>query len=197
LVSKGDLKPLTFKADVFDAATTAATRRFQKKKGAVANYSLPTTGCVNFATYHKAVQEGMPPYHPIRVKSSCAMEPGPTTRTHDQFRDNKNNTTGKKGLGLTCVQSGSWHDVSDWQSFLNANGYLATGDYVAGNFNGNTQSATAQFQMIWVTSTTANGYVNHATWAVASDFATVTNGLGVSLVGADSGVTVENTGSCP
>jgi hypothetical protein len=199
LASKGFLSPATkVQPDVFDKATATATENFQRKKGKFAKYSLPATGCVNFATYHKAVQEGMPPVHPIRVQSTCAMVHSgqPSERTHDSFHDNKNNAVNKLGLGYHCIQASGWHDVSDWQNFLIANGYLASGDCTLGDFNTSTKSATVQFQLLWCTST-SNGYVNHETWTAATNFATLSNGLGIPLVGVDQGATLEYAGSCP
>jgi hypothetical protein len=205
LVTKKFLPLGTFKPDLFDAATMKATEKFQTTPGLVAKYSLPRTGCVNFATYHKAVQEGMLPYHPVRVESSCSAakrsaaakrSEGITTFAHDPFRDNQNGLPTKKGLGYRCIESASWHDVSDWQNFLIANGYLLSGACTLGDFNTSTKSATVQFQLQWCKST-SNGYVNHETWYAATNFASLTNGLGIPLLGTDNGSTTEDPGSCP
>jgi hypothetical protein len=208
LVSKKFLVLGTYKPDQFDAATMVATKKFQTLPGSVAKYSLPATGCVNFATYHKATQEGMPPYHPVRVDSICSAHKrelkvaahligvgAVNTLSADQFRDGGSGGTGR-GLGYHCVQSGTWHDVADWQNFLVANGYLMVGAFTLGDFNTNTKSATIQFQLQWCKST-SNGYVNHETWVAGTNFASLTGGLGLSLVGTDGGLTVENSSSCP
>jgi len=180
LVSKGFLPAGKFVTNTFDAATASATKAFQNAS------ALPATGCVNLATYQKAVQEGLAHYKPVRVSNSCAATPrhtmkralGATLTTGDSFRDNV--------MAIGCADTAGWYDVADWQTFLIANGYLMAGTtYPNGQFDSPTQTATTKFQMAWSLSPT--GTVNEKTYAFAIS-TTFANDGGAILV-SHNGVT--------
>ena len=48
-------------------------------------------------------------------------------------------------MSVGCQDSGEYHDVSEWQTFLVEMGYMSPGN-VTGTFNRSTQSGTKSFQ---------------------------------------------------
>jgi peptidoglycan hydrolase-like protein with peptidoglycan-binding domain len=156
---------------VFDEATERATRDFQATtKGSVATYALPQTGCVNIATYRKAVQEGMPEYHRVKLPNSCAVHPvhpkrpgmgALSTAPPDDFHDAL--------MQFNCKNfTAQDPDVTDWQNFLVANSYMTSGTYKPGTFDGVTKTQTMAFQIAW--SLARSGAVDHNTWNFANTF---------------------------
>jgi hypothetical protein len=191
LVSQGYLTG-SYEVNNFDVPTEVATKKFQStpgKKGGT--YSLPESACLNYATYRKAVQEGMPHYKPLRVPHSCVPcaqhtmhakhAASGTLSFGDSFRDNT--------MATGCCDTGNWEDVADWQNFLINNGYLPPNFVVTGQFDAiNTAPATKKFQMAWASAgLSATGKVDEKTYAFAIS-ATFANDQGVLLVSHD-GVT--------
>lgn len=202
LVSKGFLIAGKYQPNTFDAATKAATMKFQRSAGKVVSYLLAPTGCVNYATYRKAVQEGMPSYKPIAAPNSCAIrrlelvaaarsQGVGVTATGDNFRDSY--------MHMGCANfSSSDKDVTDWQNFLYSNGFY-TSSYTAGQFDSPTQKATVAFQQSCPVTGDPSGQVGPNGWSAANNYFTSTGGMGVSLVSSNgSGLpTVPKATGCP
>jgi hypothetical protein len=217
----GRLQDPHYPNDVFDEATETATKWFQTTKFKAANYELPDTGCVNFATYQKAIREGMPKYKGVLTPNSCVVSaekpihnrppmrtPGPwggiataPQATPDSFRDQWMKSPG--------YDTGTWNDILDWQNFLVANGYMKPNPagtnniYTPGHFDGGTNpsttsttTATRLFQNINGITTDPIGEVGPNTWSYANQFHTYQGGQ--NLVSHD-GVTLtkESKAGCP
>ena len=204
LVAKGFLRVGKFTLNTFDAATEAATKKFQKTPGKMAKHALPDTGCVNVATYRKAIQEGMPEYKAVRTPDSCAtpakhVKPVKHTTSAIDATDGMYPITPGDTFRDNTMHSGcTGTDVADWQRFLKANGYLSSGFVITGNFDLNlTAPATMQFQSDFSSyGLLATGKVDKKTYAFATS-TTIVNLGGAALVSHD-GVTptVESQTNC-
>jgi peptidoglycan hydrolase-like protein with peptidoglycan-binding domain len=169
----------------FDKNTEQATMRFQAS-GCPAR-PIVVNGVVTIATFRKALRAGLPAYQPkppLRLRAAIEGGPGPLT-ANDNFRD--------ATLHLGCHNTpGTWNDVTDWQNFLIANFYIATGSgYPTGQFDLTTQGATMSFQADCGISVT--GKVDTGTYSWANKFSTLG---GFNLTGANGGPTVEKKINC-
>ncbi len=138
------LSDATHETNVFGQKTQDATKKFQREHPA-----LPETGCVNYATYKKAVREGLAGTKPV-IGEPCA-----------QFLHLKNHmgATGRyKLVGNVEIQSvGSGQHIPTqmkpgcldsasvklWQQELCCLGYMST---ATGNYDPTTQLETKAFQ---------------------------------------------------
>lgn len=121
----------------FDEETEEATKRFQALY-INGNYGIAITGKVNWATYFRALEKGMPAYPPV-----------PNNKVHtknfgDYFRIIMR--TGDSDGGIVTGHSPAvFNDVYDWQYFLVTVGYLGAG-YPTHTFGSTTVTATSLWQ---------------------------------------------------
>ena len=161
LVAKGFLKPGSFSTNNFDAATELATKKFQKTPGTIECYPLPDTGCVNYATYMKAVGEGMPKfkmvmttpcYHPYRHAHTKALLASNISPMSIGNGENFNIP-----MKIYCTAAPG---VTYWQQELCILGYM---NATSGTYDDPTSTATKLFQSKMSPTHPMTGWVDLAT----------------------------------